>query len=195
MKSSLWFPASSALMLILGGCANKTDSPVGTGPYDSAGNYHEEWADDPSKWRKPGKAASGDELPTIAKNEQPPPNATPLAAQGSSPKLPPVQGEPKVVASKRKATASADEPKRHVTSTRKSPSSKRKHVDDSDEPKKRSTAKAKSSPSSRYTVKAGDSLWSIAARKGTTVEALKKANGISGTLIRDGRTLVIPKKR
>ena len=58
---------------------------------------------------------------------------------------------------------------------------------------KSSTAKAKPKTSgTHHTVKAGDSLASIAAKYGTSVSALKAANGISGTTIRDGRTLVIP---
>ena len=50
----------------------------GTGPFDSAGNYREDWADDPSKWRKPGKPKRGDDLPAIVKNDEPPPNSNPL---------------------------------------------------------------------------------------------------------------------
>jgi LysM repeat protein len=45
----------------------------------------------------------------------------------------------------------------------------------------------------RYTVKKGDSLYVIARRNGTTVSALQRANGISGSLIHPGQRLVIPK--
>ena len=64
---------------------------------------------------------------------------------------------------------------------------------------KSSTAKTKSSVASskptRHTVKSGDSLSSIASRYGTSVSALKSANGISGTMIRDGKSLVIPRRK
>jgi LysM repeat protein len=44
-----------------------------------------------------------------------------------------------------------------------------------------------------YTVKSGDTLSAIAARYGTTVEAIAKLNGISNTrLIRPGQVLKIP---
>ncbi len=39
------------------------------------------------------------------------------------------------------------------------------------------------------TVDAGDSLWSIARRYGTTVEALKSANGLTSDLLRQGMSL------
>ena len=41
-------------------------------------------------------------------------------------------------------------------------------------------------------VNRGDSLWSIAREHGTTVEALKAANGLSTSRIRAGQTLSIP---
>ena len=43
-----------------------------------------------------------------------------------------------------------------------------------------------------YTVKRGDSLYSIANKLGVSVEALKNANGISGNLITIGQVLTIP---
>jgi LysM repeat protein len=43
-------------------------------------------------------------------------------------------------------------------------------------------------------VKKGDTLSGIASRHGTSVSAIKSANRISGTLIRDGQKLVIPKR-
>jgi LysM repeat protein len=56
-------------------------------------------------------------------------------------------------------------------------------------------SKVKSKPTStRYTVKKGDSLSAVASRTGTSVTALKKANGISGSTIRPGQSLRIPKK-
>lgn len=49
-----------------------------------------------------------------------------------------------------------------------------------------------SAPATTYTVKRGDTLSSIAAAYGTTVNKLKKANGLTSSLIRVGQELVIP---
>ena len=43
-----------------------------------------------------------------------------------------------------------------------------------------------------YVVKAGDTLWLIAQRFGTTVEAIQRLNGLSGTLLSIGQILKIP---
>lgn len=43
-----------------------------------------------------------------------------------------------------------------------------------------------------YVVRPGDSLWSIARRFGTTVEALQRANGVTTSTLYPGRRLVIP---
>ncbi len=43
-----------------------------------------------------------------------------------------------------------------------------------------------------YTVQAGDSLWKIARRYGTTVQAIKQANGLIGDTILVGQVLRIP---
>jgi len=43
-----------------------------------------------------------------------------------------------------------------------------------------------------YTVVKGDTLFSIARRNGTTVNALKSANGLSSDVIRIGQSLRIP---
>ncbi len=214
MKTSIWLPASSALVLILSGCTNQNDpnDPLGTGPYDAQGNYHEEWADDPTKWRKPGKRAStpADDLPMVAKNDQPPLNANPLAT--GSQKLPPA-----VVDSMPRETTRHGQEVEIASRSRSSSGSvksKSRHTDSSDEPKKttrsssnnaskshsKSTSKSHSSSkskskssSTRHTVKKGDSLSSIAKKYGSSVSAIQKANGLSGTMIRDGKTLVVPK--
>lgn len=44
-----------------------------------------------------------------------------------------------------------------------------------------------------YTVKSGDSLWSIAKKTGVSVEELKNANNLTGNLLSVGQILKIPK--
>jgi LysM repeat protein len=44
----------------------------------------------------------------------------------------------------------------------------------------------------RHTVRSGESLWGIAQRHGTTVEALSRANGLRGATIRPGQVLDVP---
>ena len=43
-----------------------------------------------------------------------------------------------------------------------------------------------------YTIKTGDSLWGIARKFDTSVEALKEANGLAKDTIIAGSTLIIP---
>jgi LysM repeat protein len=43
-----------------------------------------------------------------------------------------------------------------------------------------------------HTVQAGENLFRIALRYGTTVQALQAANGLSGTTIYVGQQLIIP---
>ena len=46
----------------------------------------------------------------------------------------------------------------------------------------------------RYTVRNGDSLWTIAQRHGTTVTSLRAANGIRGSRIFAGQVLTVPSR-
>lgn len=179
MKFSLWPVLSGALALFLSACSNtgnvaSGDHPTGTGPFDANGNYREEWADDPSKWRRPGRAASSesDETPVIAKNEQPPADSMPLASSTAKPI--PEQPTKVAVSKSENRNASSSQPKPSVA-------------------KAKTKAKPKAS-ASRYTVRKGDTLSTIASRNGTSVSAIKNANRISGTMIRDGQKLIIPKR-
>jgi LysM repeat protein len=192
MKPVFWISASCVLVMALASCTNFGGGPgmgsgfqqAGTGPFDENGNYVEAWADNPSKWRKSGGARSPhelgtDEIPRIAKSEQPPQNSIPLY--------------PSTLISRSKSTgvksraelAKAAAAKTSVKSATKTTG-------------KTTTAKASpaKSPtkSTRYLIKQGDSLSSIASRMGCSVAALKSANGISGTAIRAGRYLTIPRK-
>jgi nucleoid-associated protein YgaU len=172
MKLQIRLPLSCALALMLGACANQNqlaeNDPYGTGPFDSDGNYREDWADDPTKWRRPGSRKKPvDDLPVIAANERPPANATPL------PPARPTSTRPT------------------TTTTRPTPPPVK--------PKPAVAAKPKPKPKPqptvvRYTVKKGDTLSGIASRYKSTVSGIQRANGISGTLIRPGQVLKVPKR-
>ena len=54
------------------------------------------------------------------------------------------------------------------------------------------TSTTPSNPTNTYTVKSGDSLYSIAKRYGISVDALKSANGKTSNLLSIGEVLVIP---
>lgn len=176
MKISPWLWPVSSLIVLFSSCADRNSDlagdPYGTGPFDSQGNYREEWADDPTKWSRPGSRKptkhKEDEL-FLAKNDQPPADSIPL----------PPANRP----SNRQAVEVASLPKPASASTK---------------PKPRPTVAAKPKPKpkpkpTRYVVKKGDSLYVIASRNKTSVGALQRANGIKGSLIRPGQKLVIPR--
>ena len=117
---------------------------------------------------KAKKLGSGRQTPVVASVDVPPPlapdtNYTPIKDSGAPPP-PPV--------------ASVGEPTK---------------------PKPRSTAATPSKPKpkpqvvTRYTVKRGDTLSGIAKTHGVSVPALRKANGISGDIIRVGQQLRVPR--
>ena len=60
----------------------------------------------------------------------------------------------------------------------------------------RKSSSRKSAPKARtYTVKKGDTLGAIARRKGTSVKALKRANGLKSDLIHINQKLTIPRSK
>lgn len=68
-------------------------------------------------------------------------------------------------------------------------------------PKPRPVVKPKPRPkpvvakpkSIKHMIKRGDTLWGLSRRYGVSVPAIQKANRISGTNIRAGKTILIPK--
>ena len=198
-----------AILLALNACKTTSPQADNVGPFDANGNYVEAWADDPSKWRayKP-KDVEGDP-PVVAKNEQPPDHSIPLAPSNSTPVKPVTSSPPPrpdtdhVVSrttNKPRTSSTASNSTKPRTSSTASNSTKPRTSSTSTKPKPKTTvAKAKPKPKqptvARHTVKKGDSLSSLASKYGSSVSAIQKANGLSGTLIRDGKTLVIPRKK
>lgn len=203
MKLSLQLSAAGLTALLLSSCGNSGSSlashPSGSGPFDSRGNYIEEWADNPSKWKRSGPTRPGDSL--IVSNDAPPMDSVPIPTAENTPQpgnigvvpvvarnTPPVRttsttvSAPSASAAAR-STTTASTARKTTTATAAKP--KPKPVAAKPKPKKPATV--------RYTVRKGDSLSVIAARNGTSVSALQRANNIKGSLIRPGQALVIPK--
>jgi len=157
-----------------------SNHPNGTGPFDSRGNYVEDWADNPTKWERPTtipvstpSRLTEPDPPVIARNEQPPMNAIPISTTIAA--VRPAPPKP--------AVASAAKPAPKPVQTAAKP-----------KPKPKPAAAAPKKPATvRYTIRSGDSLTRIASRHGTTVSAIQKANNIKGSLIHPGKVLVIPK--
>jgi len=195
MKLAFWIMPCCICALFLSNCANKSDpnNPEIVGPFDAQGNYREDWADNPNKWKKskttPVPQPNGDYLPPVASNnDMPPANSVPL---------PPKYSKPAPVIAKTEITAKPTVPPKPKVTTKKS-APEPVVVKSTSKPKAKSTvAKAKPKPkpkSTRYTVKQGDTLSAIAGRTGASVSAIRSANGISGSLIHPGQSLTIPKK-
>jgi LysM repeat protein len=190
MRPALWTTPACALALALCSCATHNDPTVSTGPFDKNGNYVEEWADNPAKWRKSGgripspHEVGSDEIPMIARNEQPPDNSVPLVSGGTQTVLaqrtPPRQT--RTTETTRTVVAQSKPKPRPATVQAKA------------KPKSKPKAVVKAKPKvQRYTVKKGDSLSRIASRNGTSVSALRRANGISGDVNRPGQSLALPR--
>lgn len=198
MKLVFMTPAVGFLAIILTSCGTSKDPSdplASTGPFDKNGNYREDWVADPSKWQKSGGTPSPhemrtDEIPYIAKNDEPPANSNPLSPAQTRSTTP-------VLAQKKSAPPSVATP----TSRKSSPavaSNKPKPTVRKTTPKPvlvKAKPKPKPAPKkTRYVVKKGDSLSAISSRTGASVSAIRKENGMSGTMIHPGQSLVIPKR-
>jgi hypothetical protein len=134
---------------------------VVTGPFDSRGNYIEDWADTPEKWHRPTVTAEKPKSrPLLAKKEPERRADPPQQIAVVEPR--PVTPSPVVSAPKPKPKPVVVKPK----------------------PKPQLV---------KYTVRKGDSLSRIASRHSVGLSALRRANGISGDLIRPGQVLTIPR--
>jgi len=206
MRSRWFYLPAAALLVAFPACTNTggttASNPGGTGPFDSRGNYVEAWADSPSKWK------AGSQQIADAEPEQPAATDIPvlppaILAANETPK--PVSTTTTVVYKKTPTRTSAGSTSSSSTASNStkpkaktsSSSSKPVVVKPKTTPKPKVVAKTKPKPkakgSTRHTVRAGDNLYSIAKRYGTSVGALQKANGVKGAMIKPGQTLAIPK--
>ena len=137
----------------------------GVGPFDNQGNYVERWANDKSKGSWWRKSIISD--PTIT-------------------------SQPTAVASN---TSSAPKPK-VPTSTAASASSKpvsKPPVASAPKPSTVVKATPQRKAPIRYTIKKGDTLWALSRKYNTSVTAIQRANGLKGSNLKIGRTLLIPR--
>lgn len=164
MKSILWIPVFCAFALTFSSCGNLNSdggkigsNPLGTGPFDENGNYVEAWADNPAKWRRSGSAPSphelrSDEIPLIAKSEQPPQGSIPLASASKSSRkisISKTSAKAKVKSGAKKTTRISSKPKSSSASTKSKAKSKTKSkIKAASEPMSTKT-KAKSKASSK----------------------------------------------
>lgn len=114
MKSTHWNLLTALAICLLSSCFRK-DPPLittgggpGIGPFDSRGYYREEWADDPSKWRRPTTSTA------VASNNTP--------ARPTTSDLPPARSNPTSAgpssAGSGPSTASLPRPKPQPSATR-----------------------------------------------------------------------------
>lgn len=122
--------------------------------------------------------ASGEIPPWIAESSDPAYESghySPVQSSSSYAYNPPAKPSVTKKSSARKSTAGSKSPR--STAARKSSS-------------------RKSAPKARtYTVKKGDMLGAIARRNGTSVKALKRANGLKSDLIHINQKLTIPRSK
>ena len=107
-------------------------------------------------------------------------------APNSFPAQPEAPASPYEFGSSKKVTPSSS----HTTTPKKATASSTKKKGTSSKSAAKTTAKKSAKP--KYTVGKGDTLSSIARKKGSSVAKIKAANGLSSDLIRPGQSLKIP---
>lgn len=195
----LLLPAAS-LALVFTSCVNHGGgstagtNPRGLGPFDSRGNYVEAWADSPSQWSKGASTQVADAQPDRAAATD-----VPVSPEFVKVETVPYQETSTPVVYKKPSVTKSVETTRSVETTKPKPRTT-ELASNTIKPKpvvkkpvaKKPVAKAKPK-STRHAVKSGDNLYNIAKRYGTSVSAIQKANGVKGSSIRPGQSLVIPR--
>lgn len=191
--------AVAVLALALAGCtgdgvrmgSEMTYNPTGTGPFDSRGNYVEDWVDKPRKWR-------GRSVPTPPTGRRAvPPASKPLLAAVEKKPAPVAAPPPAPAATQPVVSSSPPAPAAKPPATRP-PALASNQASSPPKPKPKPKAKpTQSKPKKpvpvRLTVKKGDTLYAMARRNKTTVTAIKRANGLKSDLIKPGQRLVVPR--
>ncbi len=173
----------------------------GVGPFDNNGNYVESWADDPRKgvaWRSDRIIDDENKKKKLAKSQQPK-RPTPSSHVAYHPPvvvnhLTP-QSRPHTPRSVQNTTYHRPTPPvSGITTPRSKPrSTPRSHTTSHSTKKKAVLVKPKHRSPIHYTIKKGDTLYGLSRRFKVSVSNIKKANGMKGTTLRTGRTLLIPR--
>ena len=134
----------------------------------------------------------------LAGNDNPPANLSPIGVgQAITKTSPPREIEVARLEPTRSVSSSTPKPRTTVSSSTPKPKPKTSVASTKPKPKpkpKPVAVKPKTSPSTRVTIKKGDTLYGLASRYKTSVSAIQKANGISGSNLTIGKTLTIPRK-
>jgi LysM repeat protein len=174
-------------------------------PFDEKGNY----LADVVAGKKKGNAASKPEPPPVKSYvdtyEKPP--ETKIASNSANYEVPPPAVLENPYGPEESYTSSgsttADKPRETVSSSKPKPkSTSAAKPKPKPKPKPKAVVKAKPKPKPTpkppsalsHTVKKGETLYGLAKRYGTTVSAIKRASGLSSDILRDGRTIKIPRK-
>jgi LysM repeat protein len=176
--------AGVALMLNscgLGGAGGMADT--GYGPFDSRGNYVEDWADTPEKWSRRSSYASQNAVADLE-----PELAMSSPAQAPPSNLSPIASAPSRQVEVARLNRTSTKPKTSATTTTRKPTAK---------PKVATASRPKPTPvkpnATRVVIKRGDTLSSLAARHRSSVRAIQRANGMRDTKLVAGKTLLIPR--
>lgn len=177
----------------LASCGHKAEmagNPTGLGPFDSRGNYVEAWADSPTQWGTPNdaqllaSAKPGEMQQTVTRPVSvvtPPPalaaHPTSQPVSASRPSSPALQSQSGVtmISNPKPRVASAP-----VAAAKPKPAPK-------------PTPKPKPPAITSHTVRKGDTLSGLSRRYNVSIATIKKSNGISGSVIRLGQKLRIPR--
>ncbi|MBK1833774.1 LysM peptidoglycan-binding domain-containing protein [Roseibacillus ishigakijimensis] len=212
MKVGLFFLLGGILTLILTGCGGSGDIyHPDMGPFDENGDYVTALADEPVKKRffarrsKPDKSetsqsesVSQPSRPLLAKVEaQPRQTITTVSAPAPQAVVRSVVREPQpapriLTASTKPAVAPKPVVKKVVAAVPQ-PAAKPKPAPKPVAAKPKPAPKPAAPSPRRHTVVKDDTLYSLSRRYGTTVAAIQKANGLGGTTIRLGQSLLIPR--
>lgn len=170
-------------------------------PFDEQGNYLADVVSGKKKGRK-NKPIDPPKPSTDLYERPPEPTVTAASTSSRNYEIPPASNPyAPVYSSGSTAPTAYQPPAASVNSKPKTASSSASKP--TPKPRPQTTAKAKPTPKPKpkpksstlsYTVKRGDTLYGLANRYGTSVAAIKKASGISSDLLRDGRTIKIPRK-
>lgn len=178
-------------------------------PFDENGNYLADVVSGKKKGRKNKKSEPPKPEPAVY--DRPPEPAVAAASPTPSPnyETPPAGNPAYTPVYSSGSTASAQPSRPTSTAGTQSPppsssaSSSSSPSSSGSKPKTAASSQSKAKPKPKpkpqsssisYTVKKGDTLYGLANRYGTSVAAIKKASGLSSDLLRDGRTIKIPRK-